>query len=113
MSNSINLPLFQFALGVAVVYGDVMARAFLLDITRFFFYVHCKVALWIFTFFASSMEKDMYNEVTNIFKNLPYEFDPQFKKYPNLYDLFGWLIVIYSLSLIIYKSVVISVQSRV
>jgi hypothetical protein len=111
MSNTINLPLFQFALGVAVVYGDKMARAFLLDITRFFFYVHCKFALWIFTFFASSMDKDIYNEVTNIFITLPYVFDPHFKKYPNLYDLFGWLIIIYSLSLIIYRSVVISVKS--
>jgi hypothetical protein len=111
MSNSINLPLFQFALGLAVVYGDKMARAFLLDITRFFLYVHCKFALWIFTFFASSMEKGIYTEVTNIFKTLPYAFDPHFKMHPNLYDLFGWLIVIYSLSLIIYRCVVISVKS--
>ena len=58
------------------------------------------------------MDSDIYNEVTNIFKTIPYAFDPHFKKHPNLYDLFGWLIVIYSLSLIIYRSVVISVQSR-
>jgi hypothetical protein len=54
----------------------------------------------------------MYKEVTNIFETIPYVFDPHFKNHSNLYDLFGWLIVIYSLSLIIYRSVVISVQSR-
>ena len=104
MSKPIDIPLLQIALGIAILYGDGASRTFMMDIVRFFLYVHCKFALWIFTFFASSMEKNIYEEVTHVFQILPYKIAPHFHLHPELYILCGWLILISAFATIVRQS---------
>jgi len=105
--------IFALALGIAVVYGDSMSQSFMMSIFQFFLYVHCKVAVWISDLPVFHYDDSVYKEFTSILTTLPVSIEPHFNKYPALYTLFGWLIIIFSSSLIFHNAIASMVQKNV
>jgi len=93
MESSIRIPLLQVAFGICILYGDTMSYKFLIEIVKYFLYLHCEVASWVFSFFVSVIEKPLYNDVSAIFNNLPYKVSEHYNEYPQLFAYSGFLIL--------------------
>ena len=104
--------IFALALGIAVVYGDSMSQKFMMSVFQFFLHVHCKLARWIADLPILHYDDNVYREFASILTTLPNSIEPHFNKYPALYTLFGWLIIIFSSSLIFHNAIVSMVHKR-
>lgn len=104
MESSIRIPLLQVAFGVSIICGDKRSNEFLIEIVKYILYIHCEFSLWIFTFFASVMEKQLYNDVITIFNNIPYKVSEHYNEYPQLFVLSGILILMSGISSIVRLS---------
>jgi hypothetical protein len=81
-----------------------MSYKFLIEIVKYFLYVHCKVATWTLSFFVSFIDRPLYKEVNSIFNNLPYKVSEHYNEYPQLFALSGLLILISGISSIMRLS---------
>ena len=104
MESSIRISLLQVAFGLSIIYGDKNSNNFLIEIVKYILYIHCEFALWIFSFFASVMEKPLYNDVIVIFNNIPYKVSEHYNEYPQLFVLSGVLILMSGISSIVHLS---------
>jgi len=82
------------ALGSAILFGNIQSREFFLMTLNYFVYIVCTISLYLLNFTASFFENKLYEDVVEIFTNLPTNIVWHFIDYPEAFMFCGLMMIL-------------------
>lgn len=82
------------ALGIAIISGNVPSRQFFLMTLNYLVYIFCTISVYILKFTIALFEARLYEDVMDLFINLPYMITLHFMHYPDAYIFCGIIMIL-------------------